>query len=352
MRRRSPLRSLVLVTAASILGAACGGTPAAAPQPSGEPNQTLKITFQPATESLAVLAQLNAFAGGYFDREKLQVTYNPVISNAAQAAQSVTNGSADIAIAGSTGVVAGVAARRDMVTVAVITKGPTTQITLRNDVIQRLGISATAPLATRMKALKGLRLALPQPGSTTDVAVREALKANGLDPDKDLTIRPITDPTALVTAAREGQVDGFGFSPPTSVQPVAGGYGAVWVTLSDIPTLKKLPWIDVVTSKAYLKSNREAATRFVRALYKSAQDLKAKPEDARTRIKSKYFPDLNSQIYNLAFDLSLPTAIQGIDPDPSSLPTLMTVVNSNLDTKVTVSAAQLYDTTVLGDAKK
>jgi NitT/TauT family transport system substrate-binding protein len=310
------------------------------------------VTFQPATESLAVLTQLNAFAGGYFDKEKLDITYNPVISNAAQAAQSVTNGSADIAIVGSTGVVAGVAARRDLVTVAVITKGPTTQITLRNDVIKRLGIDVSAPLATRMKALKGLKLALPQPGSTTDVAVRQALKLNGLDPDKDLTIRPITDPSALVTAAREGQVDGFGFSPPTSVQPVAAGYGTVWVTLSDIPQLKRLPWIDVVTSKAYLKNNREAVTRFVRALYKSSEDLKARPDEARTKIKAKYFPDLNQKVYDLAYDLSLPTATQGIDPEPSAVPVLMSTVNANLDTKIDVTAAQLYDLSVLADAKK
>lgn len=348
------VRAVGILAAATVLAltaAACGGSGSTGgDEGKADPNAPTKVTFQPATESFAVLTQLNAFAGGYFEKEQLDVTYNTVISNAAQAAQSVT-GNADIAIVGSTGVVPGVTAGRDMVTVAVLTKGPTTQITLRDDVIERLGITPDAPIEDRIKALKGLTLALPQPGSTTDIAVRQSLKIYGVEPDRDLTIRPITDPPALVTAMREKQVDGFAFSSPTSVQPVAEGYAKVWVTLSDLPEFKQMPWIDVVTSKSFLKDNREAVVRFVRALYKSSEDLKAKPDEAREAIRAKYFPDLDQSVYDLAFDLSLPTATQGIEPVGESLPVLLEVINSNADTQVNVSADDLYDTTVLSDVK-
>lgn len=293
-----------------------------------------------------MLTQLNAFAGGYFEREKLDITYNPIISNAAQAAQSVTN-NADIGIVGSTGVVTGVAARRDIKTVAVLTKGSSTQITLRNDVIDRLGITPDAPIEQRIQALKGLTLALPQPGSTTDLAVRQTMRTYGIEPDKDVTIRPITEPSALVTAMREKQVDGFAFSPPTSVQPVATGQAKVWVTVSDVPALKAIPWIDVVTSGDYLKNHREAVLRFVRALQKANEDLLNNTAAAKAAIKAKYFPDLDQAIYDLAFDVSLPTAAQGLAPSPDGLPILLKTLNDNSDNQVDVKAEQLYDESVL-----
>lgn len=346
--RWAPASGVTLALVAAMV-AGCGSDDAgdAAAQPV-DPNAVIDVTFQPATESFAVLTQLNAFAGGYFEKEKLNVTYNPIIPNAAQAAQSVTT-NADIAIVGSTGVVSGIAARRELVTVAVLTKGPTTQIVLRNDVIQRLGLTPDSPIADRFQALKGLTLALPQPGSTTDTATRQAMKLNGVEPDKDLTIRPIAEPAALVTAMREGQVDGFAFSPPTSVQPVADGSAQVWVTLSDLPQFKELPWIDVVTSKDYLEKNREAVLRFVRALDAAEKDLEANTAAASTAIKAKYFPDLADEIYKLAFDLSLPTATQGLAPSTNGLQVAIETINANADNKVDVKPEQVYDTSILDD---
>lgn len=346
--RLSILASAAGAVALVAASAACTSSSREATPQSTDPDAVLSVTFQPATESFAVLTQLNAFAGDYFTAEKLDVTYNAPIPNAAQAAQSVTT-DADIAIVGSTGVVPGVAARRDMVTVAVITKGPTTQITLRNDVIERLGITPDAPIRDRITALRGLSIALPQPGSTTDVAVRQAMKLYGLDPDQDVTIRPITEPAALVTAMREGQVDGFAFSAPTSVQPVAEGYASVWVSLSDIPEMAQLPWIDVVTSKTFLENNREVVKRFLRALVKAAADLETDPEAAKARIKEKYFPQLDLDVFDLAFELSLPTALQGLEPSADGLRTLLETVNSNSDNTLEVTAEQLYDTSVLAE---
>jgi NitT/TauT family transport system substrate-binding protein len=347
--RFAPMAGVTLALVAAVV-AGCSGSDddADTGAQNVDPNAVLDVTFQPATESFAVLTQLNAFAGGYFDKEKLNVTYNPIIPNAAQAAQSVTT-NADIAIVGSTGVVSGIAARRDLVTVAVLTKGPTTQIVLRNDVVQRLGLTADSPIRDRFQALKGLTLALPQPGSTTDTATRQAMKLNGVEPDKDLTIRPITEPSALVTAMREGQVDGFAFSPPTSVQPVADGSAQVWVTLSDVAEFKELPWIDVVTSKDFLENNREAVTRFVRALDAAEKDLEANTATASTAIKAKYFPDLADDIYQLAFDLSLPTATQGLSPSPNGLQVAIDTINANADNQVDVTAEQVYDTSILDD---
>jgi NitT/TauT family transport system substrate-binding protein len=327
--------------------AACGGSADGSSSAKGglDPD----VVFQPATESMAVLTQLSAFSGDYFAKEGLKITYNTPIPNAAQAAQSVT-GNADIAIVGSSGVIPGVAAGRDMVTVATLTKGPSTQVTLRNDVIAKLGLNPSSPIADRIKALKGLTLALPQPGSSTDVIVRQALGAYGLNPDKDIKIRPITDPPALVTAMREKQVDGFAFSAPTSVQPVSEGYATVWFTISDLPEYSDMPWIDVVTSKKYLKENRPTVVKFVKALQAGADDLKNNEAAASKRIKDKYFAKLDQKTYDLSFKLALPTSQKGLEPTESGLKVLLDVVNATADKKFDVTFKQGYDASVVAEA--
>jgi ABC-type nitrate/sulfonate/bicarbonate transport system substrate-binding protein len=151
---------------------------------------------------------------------------------------------------------------------------------------------------------------------------------------------------------REKQVDGFAFSAPTSVQPVSEGYAKVWLNFADIPEFKQLPWIDVVTSKTYLKNNREAVVRFVRALYKASEDLKKNPDAAKAGIKAKYYGQLDQKIFDLAYGLSVPTAVQGIDPTSDGLKVLLDTVNATSDNKITLTMDQLYDTTVLRDAKK
>ncbi|MFF5989438.1 ABC transporter substrate-binding protein [Prauserella flavalba] len=342
-RSRAGLRGRVaaLFAAMTLLVAAC-----ASPPQRGEGSA---VVFQPSAESFAMLTQLNAFSGDFFARQGVDVTYNPVIPNAAQATQSVTGG-ADIAIVGSTGVVPTVAAARDVVTVAVIAKGPTTQITLRDDVIDRLGVSPDAPVRERIAALKGLSLALPTPGSATDVMVREALRSYGVQPDSDLTIRPVTEPSALVTAMREKQVDGFAFSAPTSVQPVAEGYGTVWLSVSDLPEYADMPWIDVVTSRQYLKDHRATVVKFVRALSEAASDLRANPDQAADRIRNKYYPDLSEQAFGKSFELALPSALKDPMPTQHGLDVLLEVVNASADSPSQVQFDELYDRTVVSDA--
>jgi len=338
-RRSARLYAAALLAVAATALSSCANS-------GGSGSEEGTIVFQPATESMAVLTQLGAFSTDAFKDAGLDVDYNAPIPNAAQAAQSVTTGS-DIAIVGSSGVLPGVAAGRDMVTVATLTKGPTTQITLRNDVIERLGLAEDASAEDKIKALKGLKIALPQPGSLTDVVTREAFRLFGIDADKDMTIRPITEPTALVTAVREGQVDGYAFSAPTSVQPVAEGYGSVWVSLNEVPELAELPFIDVVTSKTFLKERRDDVVKFVKVLQESAQVLADDPDSVKESIQKKYFAELEPNLFDLSWEFSLPTAQNGIEPSKVGFDALVTMTENQTGESVDVSFDDVYDLSVL-----
>jgi ABC-type nitrate/sulfonate/bicarbonate transport system substrate-binding protein len=343
VRRIRPIAT-ALITIAAIALAGCA-TPESAPA-DGKP-ASKDIVFQPSTESLAVINQLYGFANDSFAKAGLNVTYNPVISNASQATQAVATGAADIAIVGTTGVLPGVATGMDIVSVATITKGSTTQITLRDEVIKKLGIKPDDPLKKRIAALKGLTLALPAPGSLTDLTVREMLRLYHLDADKDTVIRPLADPTALVTAMREGQVDGFAFSAPTSVQPVTDGYASVWISLAEVPEYKQLPFIDVVTSRKFLQNNREAVIEFLKVLKKSADAIEKDSDAVAEVIKKKYFADLDPNLWKLAWDFSYGTATHGFVPEKSGFDVLLKIINNQTDQPVDVKFSDVYDLSLL-----
>lgn len=337
----------IAVVALSVAG--CTGSPSAGPTSTGGEQESFSVVFQPATESLAVVNQLYAFANDAFADAGIDVTYNPVISNAVQASQAVATGSADIGIVGSNGVMSAVGSGLDVVSVATITKGSTTQITLRDDVIETLDVKATDPIEDRIEALKGLSLALPAPGSLTDLAVREMLALYDLVPDQDLTIRPLSEPAALVTATREGQVDGLAFSTPTSVQPVNEGYASVWLSLSEVPEYEELPFIDVITSRKFLQENRPAVLAFVRVLQEAADAVEADPEAAGVVIRSAYFEDIDEALWDLAWESSYPRAIQGFFPSEEGFDVMLEVINNQSDQPVDVDYTDVYDLSLLDE---
>lgn len=335
------------VLAATALVASLVGCAAAEPNNPDPGEQNLAVVFQPATESLAVVNQLYAFASEGFEQAGIDVTYNPVISNALQASQAVATGSADIGIVGSNGVLTAVGGGLDIVSVATITKGSTTQITLRNDVIETLGVTVDDPIEDRIEALKGLSLALPAPGSLTDLTVRQMFALYGIEPDREIVIRPLGDPSALVTATREGQVDGLAFSTPTSVQPVEEGYASVWVSLAEVPQFEELPFIDVITSRKFLQNNREAVKEFVRVLLEASESVEAEPASAGDAIKGVYFPDLSDGLWDLAWASSYPTATRGFMPTQEGLDVMLGVINDQTEQPVNVSFDAVYDLSIL-----
>jgi NitT/TauT family transport system substrate-binding protein len=306
------------------------------------------VVVQVASESFGMLSQLMLFAGDYLEEEGLEIEYLPANPNAAQVAQSVTS-SADIAFPGSTGVLPAVAAGRDVVSIATITQGPTTQLAVRKDAIEKTGVTADAPLEERIQALKGLTLGLPAAGTVTDILVRDLLSRNGVTPEKDVTIRPIADVTALLTAMREGAVDAIAFSPPTSVQGVQEGYAEIWASLGsgEIPEFEPMPFVDVVTSQAFLDQRGEDVEKFLRALDAASKALSEDPEAAAKIIKERWLPDLDQEVFDLSFEYSLPSSQRGLVPTQEGFEILLQTVNATSDEEIDVSFEDVYDTELI-----
>ncbi|HEV2009594.1 MAG TPA: ABC transporter substrate-binding protein, partial [Candidatus Limnocylindria bacterium] len=75
--------------------------------------------------------------------------------------------------------------------------------------------------------LKGKRVAVSNAGGSSDIATRAALKANGLDPDKDVTILTVGSHANRTAALLAGSVDAGVDDPPEDAELVKAGLNMV-----------------------------------------------------------------------------------------------------------------------------
>ena len=82
--------------------------------------------------------------------------------------------------------------------------------------------NAGKPYPQMLADLKGLKIGISTPGASTDVTLRFLLREAGLDPQKDVTIVPVGDPTTALAGLKNGLIDGNMSVEPTQTAAVTG----------------------------------------------------------------------------------------------------------------------------------
>jgi NitT/TauT family transport system substrate-binding protein len=234
-----------------------------------------------------------------------------------------------------------------------------TQLTLSNAAIKKIaakGVTQNSPVADKIRALKGMTLALPTAGSGTDTLIRTVLEKYGLNPSKDVTIEPIADSNAMVTQVEEGRADGYAFSPPTSTQAEAQGWGAVWINFATgaVPSIAGIPDTDVIVNNNFLKANPEAVRRVLKAMWRAANLLKTDPNAAASAVKKMYFADLTQSEFEAAYKASLPAFNGGLIPSQDGFNLQVEQLNSAKPpppTPISVKLHQVYNTAFVKDTQ-
>ena len=264
----------MLLTALTL--AACGGT-AAPPSPSAVPASPSSVAAKPAASSAAAkpaaagspsaaakpgTAVLSGYPGvnmgdvqGWvataaqiYQKHGLNVDLRNIGSSAAATAALVSNQAQFIQVGGSDAVSAKVAGA-DVVVLAVPI--PTYSYVLE----------APASIKTP-NDLKGKKLAVDSYGSPPDIAIRVALRRDGLDPDKDVSILAVGDVPTRTAALLRGAVQGTMLNPPYTLAVEAKGYHPV----IDLAALK-LPYVNAspMTLRSYINAHRDVVQSYIDA---------------------------------------------------------------------------------------
>lgn len=118
------------------------------------------------------------------------------------------------------------------------------------------------PSVTSIADLKGKTIGITRFGSLPDVAIRLVLNKSGLNPDKDVKLVQVGRMTDMVVALSGKKIDAGVISDPTSFQAEKLGMRRL-LDMADVDI--EFANVAVIVSRAYAKSHRDVALRFLKA---------------------------------------------------------------------------------------
>jgi ABC-type nitrate/sulfonate/bicarbonate transport system substrate-binding protein len=137
---------------------------------------------------------------------------------------------------------------------------------------------------TSIQQLKGKAVAASTPRAALDTATREALRKNGLVPDRDVQVLYVQTVPAILSSIIGGKVAGGTLSAPNTLKAKDSGLNM----LVDIGKLN-VPGFMVAygSTERYLKSNPNTVSAFLKAIAEAVVLAKKQPEVAKKAI-AKY----------------------------------------------------------------
>lgn len=260
-----------------------------------------KATVALGGDGLQFSLQHLALGGGFYKEEGLDVGVVDVGSGPRQAA-ALMGGSSEFTSLGFIHVLKSISQGGTLVAIAPSLNLLDIQLVLGNDALQKTGITMAMPLDEKVKKLKGLKLAITTPGSTTDTWLRSLLKVRGLDADKDVIVQPVAGGTPMLAALSKKATEGFVWGAPQSHEAVQQGVGKIVVDPFNetIPEIVGVPYTVIITSRDTLKNKPEVLRAAVRALTKAMKFAHDKPDEARA-ILHKDFPEIQEPILEKAW---------------------------------------------------
>ncbi len=196
--------------------------------------------------------------------------------------------------------------------------------------------------------LKGKRLAVSRFDSASDLAARLILQRYGLTPDKDVTILQTGGTSTRLSALSKRSVDSTVLTPEFfSLAKKAGFAILVDPTQYDIP----FPQLEVITSRAFLKTQPDVVTRYMRAIIEGIYMVKQNPEPSINALR-KYLKiddrEALEEVYRLYKELYPPIP----HPSPAAIQTQLTWMAERDPRAKNAKPEQFIDGTILREIEK
>jgi NitT/TauT family transport system substrate-binding protein len=171
-------------------------------------------------------------------------------------------------------------------------------------VVKRLGIPPTAPIAERVRALKGLTIATGAVGSTHYQILRAYLKQYDLDPDKDVRLIGVAEPSALITGIEQKRFDAIAYASPLVEMATGRGIGQEWISgpRGDIPGSENIKSGVIVTKSETVKNNSKQIDLLRAALTNALRTVQSDRAAMGQKLHQLYFPNLEPPIWDMAWN--------------------------------------------------
>ena len=168
------------------------------------------------------------------------------------------------------------------------------------------------PGIERMEHLKGKVFGSTRFGTLSDLAARFALRAHGIDPERDITMVQTGGPAEAITAMVGGKIQAAALSPPATLQ-------ARKLKLKELLDMSKLEAEyhinGVVTTRKFLRTQEDIARRFLKAYIEGAARGQ-KDKNFALKVMGKYFRTDDKEILEESYDTTIKSNFS-LPPYPS-----------------------------------
>jgi ABC-type nitrate/sulfonate/bicarbonate transport system substrate-binding protein len=257
-----------------------------------------KITIGISSGSIPAAGPRIAKEMGLFEKHGLDATVTPM-DNGSLATMGLIAGSLNFTASAPTDVVVSAARGQDMVVISTVYSGFAAVMVLSKGTVEKLGVSASAPIAERLKALNGLILASPSATSTYTFAAKGAAAANGA------TVRlTYMDQPSMVAALNKGAIQGFLASAPYYSQSVLKGDSVIWVSGPKgefPPQYSPANAVTLNALRSYAQANPDIVQRAVAVFKDFSTAVKQRPAEVKAAL-GRVFPSVDAATIDLLFE--------------------------------------------------
>lgn len=246
-----------------------------------------------------------ADAAGYYKQEGADYDVVTLTSGARMTAATM-GGSVDMTLMGASQIIAANDKGGGLISIASAYDVFSMALVMSNDAMKRLGITPDMSTDDKVKRMKGIKVGITSPASSSDQLIRTLFVARGMNPDKQVDLVPLGQGESMLAALEKGLVDGFVFSPPFGAIAEAKGIGHTVVDPfnHEVPELDGGTYIVLATAPSTLQNNRSGLRGTVRALTRAIKLAQTDPAKVKVMVRP-YFSDVDDTVYNAMFDKSL-----------------------------------------------
>jgi NitT/TauT family transport system substrate-binding protein len=228
------------------------------------PLQARDMVIATSSMTLTSIPYLVAIEKKFFEKEGLMAQY--VVMRSDLAVNGLITGDVDYNQSVSSVLRAG-AAGAPVITVAGIYNRTFFDLVARRDI-------------KSLAELKGKTVGISRYGASTEYALRFGLKANGIEPDKEIKILAVGGDAARIAGLQNGTLAAIVSQVPANFfAHKAGGH-----TLLSLGDYLETLLAGVGVSRKKVEQNRDEVKRVVRALFRSLEFMHAQPADTKSLI--------------------------------------------------------------------
>lgn len=254
------------------------------------------------TRSLIFIPSYVAVAKGYFKEEGLnaEITF---FRGGAQALAAVISRDAHIYVGVPSTAMQAISKGLDVTVYGATMDQLSMDVVIQGDLARQKGISPASTQAAKIQALKGLTIGINAGGGSPDQVMRFLLNKEGFNSERDVTISPVGDNSAVLAAFGRKRVDVLFQAPPTSDLAVQkfGGTRIFSFAKGDYEPLRGILYLGLISRADWVAENPERTARIVRAIWRAQKLLRERPAEAMEATRT-YFTELDKDAFEAGFN--------------------------------------------------